>query len=197
MATISADDGGAGADLWPAYWETVVRRRSVRSFLDKPVPREDLRQLVEAASLAASSANAQPWHFFVVTDPDLRARLVATTYPGPDCRSKETQAWIAEAPAIIVVCFDWARGAAKYNFESRYYSGLQDISSAVVTILLGAAAKGLGACWVGGFRFLEVARVLGIPPTLEPAALIPIGYPSRRPGGRKTRPLDEILTWRD
>ncbi len=196
---MSEGDGGLSSGLssglWPAYWQTVVRRRSVRGFSSKPVPREAIQRLIEAASLAASSANAQPWHFYVVTDPETRAKLVATTYPGPDCRSDKTQAWMAQAPAIIVVCLDWPRGAAKYNFESRYCSGLQDVSSAIVTILLGAAAMDLGACWVGGFRFLEVAQLLGIPPVHEPTALIPVGYPNRVPGDRKIRSLGEVLTW--
>lgn len=167
----------------------------MRFFEPRPVPREDLQKLIEAASLAASSANAQPWHFYVVTDPAVRAKLVATTYPGADCRSEKTQAWMAEAPAIIVVCFDWPRSVAKYNFESRYISGLQDVSSAVVTLILGAAAMGLGACWCTGFRFAEAAQVLGAPLEHEPAALIPIGYPGRAPGERHTRPLGDVLTW--
>ena len=182
-------------DLWLAYCQTVVRRRSIRGYLRRPVPREALQRLVEAACLAPSSANAQPWHFYIVTDRIKLDHLVATTYPGPDCRSEKTQAWIAEAPAMIVVCLEWARGAAKYNFESRYWSGLQDISAPIMTILLGAAAMGLGACWVGGFRFVDAAGVLGIPPTYEPTALIPVGYPSRTPGPRQTRPLDEVCTW--
>ena len=182
-------------ELWSAFERVVELRRSVRSFSNQPVQPRAIERLVRAACLAPSSANAQPWHYYIVSDHKTRKRLVATTYPGPDCRSKKTQAWIAQAPVIIVVCLEWTRGAAKYNFESRYLSGLQDVSATVQTILLGAAAMGLGACWVGGFRFLEVAEILGIPPTQEPQAMIPVGYPDRPPGDRVTRPLEDIRTW--
>lgn len=182
-------------ETWPAFWKTVSERRSIRSFKDTPVPREMVEGILEAARRAPSSGNTQPWHFYVVTAPEARRRLAASSYPGVDYTSQRVQEWIIKAPVILVVCLDWPRGAAKYNFEHRYFLGLQDISAAIENTLLAAEAMGLGACWVGGIRFLETAAAIGIPPTYEPLALIPIGYPDSRPGNRPLRPIEDVRTW--
>ncbi|HHY94905.1 MAG TPA: hypothetical protein GX513_07835, partial [Firmicutes bacterium] len=144
---------GATADLWPAFKRVVRGRRSIRSFQDKPVPRHLVAEMLEVARQAPSSGNTQPWHFYVVTDPEIRERLVASTFPGADCGSDRVQDWVRQAPVLIVVCLDWRRGATKYNFEHRYFLGLQDVGAAIENLLLSAEALGLGACWVGGIRF--------------------------------------------
>lgn len=178
-----------------AFQAIVSGRRSVRSFEDRPVPRELVEGIIEAGRHAPSSGNTQPWHFYVVTAAAAREALVKATYPGSDCTSPKAQEWVGQAPVIIVACLDWRRGAAKYNYEHRYFIGPQDVASAIQSMLLAAEAAGLGACWVGGIRFTEVAEALGIPPVHEPLALIPVGYARHRPGPKRLRPMDEVATW--
>jgi nitroreductase len=84
--------------------EIITRRHSVRSYLDKPVEREKILQIVEAARLAPSTSNVQPWRFIVVEDPGLRDDLVKR-----GMGIVVPNRWANEAPIIVVICahVDW------------------------------------------------------------------------------------------
>jgi nitroreductase len=157
--------------------EAIKKRRSVRRFADKPVPRPTLEAIVDAGRWAATARNEQPWEFVVVTQRDTLKALGEATDHGR---------FIAEAAACVaVVCK-----------PSKYY--LEDGSAATQNILVAATAMGVDSCWVAGDKkpYCEaVLRILGAPVDAKLAALVALGY---RAGEVKTPPkraLAEVIHW--
>ena len=156
--------------------ECLRTRRSVRSFTDKPVSREYIETVVDAGRLASTAMNLQPWHFVVVTDPEMRRRLADITDHGK---------FIADAPVCIVVLSE----------DCKYY--LEDGSAATQNILNAAHALGLGACWIAGDKKPyadKIAQTVGAPEGLRLVSLIALGYPSEIPQPKK-KSLEEVIHW--
>jgi len=167
------------------FYEVIRTRRSIRSYRSEPVPEEVLNRVLEAARIAPSGDNRQPWRFIVVKDEGLKRRLV------PACGN---QSFIAEAPVVVVACgrnIDYDRGRYMGGF-----SMLVDVSIAFTHLVLAARAEGLGTCWIGDFSNEEVKRVLGVPEGANVVAVTPLGYPKDEgfagPGPRKS--LKEIVS---
>src|SRR2546427_469390 len=146
---------------------------AVRSYKEKPVPRDIVRRIVEAGRLTGSSMNGQPWHFVVVEDRDTLRQLGRLARSGP---------YIAQAPLAIVVAIEKTRFA------------VSDASRAVQSMILTAWSEGVGSNWVGFLGMTEVKGLLGIPEELDVLAIVPFGYPGRAAGrGKKQRkPLAEV-----
>ena len=107
--------------------EAILKRRSVRSYTGDPIPREDLEKIVDAARLAPSGYNRQPWEFIVVTDRSVIDKL------------KIAALWMEDAGAIIAVVMETS---------SRFW--LEDGSAAIENILIASTALGYGSCWLQG-----------------------------------------------
>lgn len=147
--------------------EAIFKRRSIRKYIDQPVPQETLEQLLQAGMAGPSAVNSRPWEFVVVTEPaildNLRTWLVLGRH---------------NAPAAIVVCGSpWkAKNPAGQIFW------VQDCSAATENILLAAAGLGLGSVWVGVHpiwpNVAAVRQVLRIPRTVTPLCVIFVGYPA-------------------
>jgi len=148
---------------------------AVRSYQDRPIPAEVVRQIVEAGRLTASAMNSQPWHFIVVESRDILAQLGALARTGP---------YIAQAPLAIVVAIESTRLA------------VSDASRAIQSMLLTAWAAGIGSNWVGFGGLSEVGALLGIPAGLDVLAILPFGYPADAIGqGKKQRkPIGEVAS---
>ncbi|MEN6626927.1 MAG: nitroreductase family protein [Candidatus Sumerlaeia bacterium] len=146
--------------------EAIRKRRSVRDYEPRPIPREVLESVTEALRLAPSACNFQPWRFVIVTDPDVRGRLAAA------CRN---QRFIAEAPVIVAGC---ALTDESYTRMGGYWNSCDiDVAIALDHLTLAAAGAGLGTCWIGAFSEKDVKEVLGIPKNAKPIGLIVMGYP--------------------
>ena len=154
-------------------FETVSTVLAVRQYQDKPVPKDVVQHIVEAAHLTASSMNGQPWHFIVVENRDTLKQLGSLAHSGP---------YIAQAPLAIVVATD----------DSRF--GDSDASRAIQSMMLTAWEEGIGSNWAGFANLDEVATHLGIPADYQVIAVVPFGYPVNRIGkGKKNRkPLNEV-----
>lgn len=171
------------------FFDVISKRRSVRQFLpDKNVTDDQLTRILEAATLAPSAGNAQCWKFIVVRDKQLKSSLA--TEAGH-------QLFIDQAPLAVVVCADLDKAGEKYGERGRSVYALQETAAAIENILLSAEALGLGACWIGSFDETEAARILKLPRSLRPVAIVPIGTPAeplKRVPPR--RHLDDVVDFR-
>jgi nitroreductase len=161
-----------------------VARFSCRGFADAVVSEVDTEYLLEAARWAPSAGNMQPWRFVVVTNPGTRARLAAAAFG---------QEFVAQAPLAIVVCALPEESARRYGDRGRSLYCLQDTAAAVQNILLAAAERGLGTCWVGAFDERAAAAALATPRDWRPVAIVPVGHPLAPPGRRSRRPERETV----
>jgi nitroreductase len=165
------------------FYEVIRGRRSVRAYRDEPVEEQKLQRVLEAARLAPSAANRQPWHFYVIRDGSLRDALLQAY----------SQQWLADAPVVICAC---ARPSeAWHRSDGKSYADV-DVSIAMEHLVLAAAAEGLGTCWIGAFKPEKLREVLDIPPELEPVALTPLGHPAQQPEPRARKPIERIVECR-
>ena len=166
----------------------IVRgRRSIRKFKPDPIPEEDLREILEAATWAPSAGNTQDWRFIVVRDPGLKTKLAEAAM---------WQNFLMEAPVVIVVCADLERARDAYGERGVELYSVQDTAAATQNMLLVAHAKGIGSCWVGAFSEVLVREALGLGQMMRPVALIPLGYPAQVPAPPPRRPLEEMVEYR-
>lgn len=165
-----------------------LERKSVRSFSNKKVNKETIDELLNAARLAPSAVNYQPWRFFICTTNDIKQRIVES-YP---------RKWLKSAPFYIVACADksesWKRGADNKDH------GNIDVAIAVTHLMLKATELGLGTCWVCNFDETILIDALNLDHALEPVAIIPIGYPSEPVSIeteqlKKRKSIDQFTEW--
>jgi len=160
-------------------FEAIKVRRSIRSYLDRPVESEKISKLLEAARLAPSAKNRQEWRFIVVTKDEIRERLVEA------CKG---QKFVGEAPVIIVGIAD--------PKVSRWYQ--VDMGIAMEHIVLEAVELGLGTCWIGAFYPDKVREILRIPEDKEVVALLTVGYSKHEDGVRTQRKsIGEIVCYEE
>jgi nitroreductase len=167
-------------------FEAIKSRRSVRAFSEERVSDEDLWKLLDAARMAPSAGNIQPWSFVVVRTSQIKGRLAEAAL---------NQHFIEEAPVVVVACADEERSKQSYGSRGEQLYCIQDTAAAVQNILLAAVALGLGACWVGAFHENEVRDALNIPAGLRPVAIIPVGWPNEQPQHRFNRSLEDIIVY--
>ena len=168
--------------------ECIKQRRSIRAFHATPVTHETIEKVIQAATLAPSAGNWQPWHFYVVIHEVMRQELV---------KAAADQEFIGEAPVVIVVCAEPGRAEHTYGNRARELYCLQDTAAAIENLLLAAHACELGTCWVGDFDESAVIKALGIAAPYRPIALIPMGYPAESPNPRWRRPLREVIEYKE
>jgi nitroreductase len=151
-------------------WEAIKGRRSVRAFLDRPVERDILRRLLEAAIWAPSGGNAQTWRFVVITDPK-QIRRIKIVSPG----------LLGDPAAVIVVCQDMIRARAKGGSLGETFLAPIDAAMATQNLLLAAYAEGLGTCTIASFHRKGVSRLLKLSEGVEPILLVSVGWPAEAP----------------
>jgi nitroreductase len=174
--------------------EAIHQRRSIRDFLDKPVPDELIWQVIEAGTWAPSAGNMQAWEFVVVKDRQARRKLVDTTDAGITARAGvNTQEWLMEAPAIVVVCYDVKRMGARYGQKGRELMTKLDCMGCVQNMMLAATGLDLGSCCVVGFDPQALKEALPIPKELTPLLLVAMGYPAYHPQPPYRLPPEDVV----
>jgi len=195
--------------------EAIEIRRSIRKFKQDPIPDEYLNEMLDAARLAPSGCNAQPWRFKIVKDSGTKSKLAEAAFG---------QEFIAKAPVVIVCCADIQ------GYIEGTVSGLQDLGSAgvvenrIVAILcrrvesvkaasrdeiadrialnvaiaiehmvLRALDFGLGSCWIRLLDEEKVNQLFGWEENIYVVGLLPVGYPAESPAARKRLSLQEII----
>jgi nitroreductase len=163
-------------------FEVIRSRRSIRSYLDRPVEEEKLIQVLDAGRLAPSANNRQEWRFVVVRDKETRQKLAEAA-----CG----QRFVAQAPVVIACC------AAESDkiMTCGHPAYAIDVAIAIDHMTLAAAALGLGTCWIGAFHEDRVREILSIPDSVRVVELLPLGYPKIQPSSPSRKKLDEIVRW--
>ena len=156
--------------------ETIQARRSIRRYRRQELPQEKLDRVLEAARLAPSAGNRQPWKFVVVKDQGLRDQLVGA------CRNQQ---FVAEAATLLVGCAP--EKGRRWNHV--------DLAIALDHMTLVAHEEGLGTCWIGAFEEEEVRRLLQIPDEVEIVILLSLGYPDEEGRVRERKALPEIVCY--
>lgn len=189
--------------------QVIQRRRSIRNFKADPVPDQAIFDILEAARLAASGGNIQPWRFVVIKSQEIKEKLKAAT------RWK----FALKAPIIIACCsdlsaadgrqdrlvelsqagvFDNVEMDGEYAAPERTQEQLlaylnMNVGIAITHMMLKAVDLGLGTCWIGGFDPFKTRKVLALDNNLHIVALLPIGYPERIPAQRPRFPLEKLI----
>jgi nitroreductase len=169
----------------PTPFQKVLRgRRSIRRYLPAPVEREKLLACLEAARLAPSAHNVQPWRFVVVDDPELKNRLAEAAFSGIYSGSK----FAAQAPVLLVLLAKsdpvTVRLGAKLQGVPFHFL---DMGIAGEHIVLQAEELGLATCWMGWFSYSAVRKVLKVPKKYKVVAMMPLGYAEKRPNREPPR----------
>lgn len=173
------------------FLDLVRQRHSVRAYSSRPVEPEKIQHCLEAARLAPSACNSQPWTFIVVDDPQIRNNLADTT----SNRLLPLNHFTKQAPIILVIVIEKPKLTAELGslIKDREYP-LIDIGIAAEHICLQAVKEGLGTCMLGWFDEMAAKRILEIPGRKRIGLMITLGYPANR--ATKNRPrkkMEEIV----
>ena len=173
------------------FMRIVAQRKSIRRFNKKDLKREDVLKCLEAARLAPSAENAQPWRYLVIDDPEVKKKYEREAFSGIYSVSK----FAREAPVFILVL-------ARLNvITHRIGKQIQNIQFHLIDIgisgehlVLQAEELGIGTCWVGWFNIRKTRRFFSIPNKYKIVALIAMGRYDKRPSReRKRKKLEEIV----
>ena len=176
-----------------SFLELVKKRQSTRGFTDKPVAREHIEQCIEAARLAPSACNSQPWSFIVVEGENLRKKIGRKAFSG----IYRSNNFAKDAPVFIVAVTEVSTYIARLGGLIRNVKyNLIDIGVACEHLVLQAEELGIGSCWLGWFDDRRVKKTLDLSPKAHVDIIIALGYP-KSPGLREKvrKPLDEMVTW--
>ncbi len=164
------------------FLELAKKRYSVRAYKPVPVEDEKLQQVLEAARLAPTACNLQPFQFIVIHTKGKEAEL----------RHIYSDSWFVEAPIVICACGmpsqSWVRSDGKNYWEV-------DVTIAMDHLILAAADLGLGTCWIGAFNPDAAREVLNLPNYVEPIAFTPLGYPDDQPGYKERKARNELVRY--
>jgi len=162
----------------------VKKRKSIRKYSSGPIPREMIDSCLEAARLAPSACNSQPWSFIVVDDEKIKNEIVKKALSG----IYKMNDFVREAPTLIVVLTEHSTYIARMGGQLRHVKySLIDIGIACEHLILRAVELGLGTCWLGWFNEKAVKKVLGLPKSKKIDVMISLGYPEVVDGKDKKR----------
>ena len=161
--------------------QAISRRYSCRHYDDKPIEKEKLDAILEAARQAPSAKNLQDWRFVVVTDAALRKKLAAAA---------NNQTFLEDAGAIIVACT-----VSSHVMRCGQAIGPIDVSIALEHMCLQATELGLATCWIGSFYPDKIKPLLGIPGDVTIIELLAVGYPSDEPKAHRREPMESIVSF--
>jgi nitroreductase len=166
------------------YFEVIRNRHSIRSFTAEAVDPQQLSAIMEAANAAPSAGNRQSYEMYLIQGAAHRDAL-ADAIPN--------QPFLKFAPVMLVFCANPELSIARYGDRARNLYALQDATIACTYAMLAATALKLGSVWIGAFQEDAVRHAVGIPETVQPVAILPIGHPAAIPESRPRRSLQDIV----
>jgi nitroreductase len=164
------------------FGELIAKRYSVRAYKPDPVPEELLGKVLEAARLAPTAANRQPFQVY----------LVSTAGREEELRKVYQRHWFTQAPLVLCVCTLPAQAWVRVKFDGKCYA---DVDAAIVMdhMILAAVAAGLGTCWIADFNPVAARDALRLPEGVEPVLFTPLGFPAYKPKPKERKPLAELI----
>ncbi len=175
------------------FLDLVKKRQSVRKYLDKPVEREKIERCLEAAQLAPSASNSQPWNFIVIDDPKLKEAVARKTFD----RVISFNRFSLQAPVLIILISERSSLLNKVAeaIKDKQFS-LIDNGITAEHFCLQAAEEGLGTCMLGWFNEKGVKNLLNIPSSKRVELIITVGYPeSNQIRPKKRKSIDQIRNY--
>jgi nitroreductase len=172
--------------------DLITQRQSVRRWSSRPVEKDKIDRCLEAARLAPSACNSQPWHFIVINDPALKSKLAQKIFRGPYAINTHAE----PAPVWIAVVSDKAPFMTRFGGLLRgtpFY--LLDIGASIMQFLLAAAEQNLGTCWLGWFNERHAQKTLGISRNKRIFSFIALGYPADEPRPKNRKSLADISSY--
>ncbi len=164
------------------YSALIRERHSVRAYRSDPVEDEMLAQVLEAARMAPTAANRQPFQLVVIHTAGRKQDLMRI-YP---------RDWFTQAPLVICACGvpsqGWVHRDGKTYWEV-------DVAIAMDHLILAAANLGLGTCWIAAFDRQAARDVLGLPNDVEPLLFTPLGYPADKAGPKMRKSIEQLVRY--
>ncbi len=164
------------------YSDLIRNRYSVRAYRDDPVEDAKLHQVLEAARLAPTASNRQPFQIIVIHTAGRRDEL-AKIY---------RREWFVQAPLLLcavgVPRMSWVRA------DNRRYLDV-DVAIVMDHLILAATNLGLGTCWVAAFDAIIARQILKLPDEVEPLIFTPLGYPADQPSDKERKPLSDLVRY--
>ena len=162
------------------FSELIETRYSVRAYKPDPVEDEVQNQVLEAARLAPTAGNRQPFQLIVIHTAGREEEL----------KRIYNRDWFVQAPLVICACGIPAQGWTRS--DGKNYTDV-DVAIVMDHLILAAANLGLGTCWIAAFDPTAAREVLGLPDGVEPIALTPLGYPADQPKPKERKALSELV----
>ncbi|MDZ7797771.1 MAG: nitroreductase family protein [Candidatus Marinimicrobia bacterium] len=171
------------------FLELVKKRQSDRKYLDKPVEHEKIERCLEAARLAPSATNSQPWEFIVIEDPEMREKVAEATFSSVVRFNR----FALKAPVLVVLA-SWkpALSIAIGGLLKDRQFNLVDVGITAGHFCLQAAEEDLGTCMLGWFNTKKIAKLLNIKAPKKPVLVFTMGYPAQDTREKKRKDPDKI-----
>ena len=164
------------------FFELIAARYSVRAYKPDPVPEALLAQVLDAAHLAPTAANRQPFALIVLRTAGRQTEL----------KRVYNRDWFVSAPLVIAAC--GLPGQAWVRRDGKNYMDV-DVTIALDHLILAATDLGLGTCWVAAFDPAAARELLRLPDTVEPIAFTPLGYPADDLRPKERKPLADLVRY--
>ena len=164
------------------FFDLIKKRYSVRAYQSKPVEEEKLQKILEAANLAPTAANRQPFKIIVIH----------TRGKESDLKRIYHRDWFSQAPLVIGICAE--KSKAWSRMDNKNYADV-DATIAMDHLILAATDLGLGTCWIAAFDPKAAKEILSLPDDVEPLAFTPLGYPADEWRPKKRKSLAQIVQY--
>ena len=174
--------------------EVIKARRSIRKYQDRPVEREKINACLEAARLAPSACNSQPWHYIVIDDPKTKEAFCKEVFGGVYAMTKFAE----KAPVLVAAVSDRGSFTSRIgNFFRRTEFYLVDQGISGEHFVLRAHDLGLGTCWIGWLNSSKAEKFFNLPKGKKIEHLIAVGYPAEEPSPRPRETFENIVSYNE
>lgn len=165
-----------------SFHQIITDRYSVRAYKPDPVEDSKLKIILEAARMAPTAANRQPFKLIVIN----------TRGKEEELRKIYNRDWFVQAP--IVICGVGLKDKAWTRYDNSNYVQV-DVAIAFDHLILAASELGLGTCWIAAFNPEEAKRILKLPDNAEPIIFTPLGYPADEPKEKERKPIEKLIRY--